>query len=43
MMIDMRVRDFGRMHDDTLCTLREGVSPGMVQAEPDIMRRRLEG
>lgn len=33
MMIGMRVRDFGRMHDDTLCTLREGVSPGMVQAE----------
>ena len=43
MMIGMRGHAFGRMHDDTLCALREGVSPGMVQAEPDIMRRRLEG
>jgi len=28
MMIGMRVRDFGRMHDDTLCALREGVFSG---------------
>ena len=32
-----------RMHDDTLCALREGVSPGMAKEECAIMHRWLEG
>lgn len=32
-----------RMHDDTLCALREGVFPGMAKEECAIMHRWLEG
>ena len=32
-----------RMHDDTLCALREGVFPSMAKEECAIMHRWLEG
>ena len=43
MTIGMRGHAFGRMHDDTLCALREGVFPGMAKEECAIMHRWLEG